>query len=566
MLSHLVIRNFAIIDHLEIPFRKGFTVLTGETGAGKSIIVDALNLLLGGRASTDVIRTDEEQAVVEGVFEPTDGAAQRVAELLDARGIDFDGQLIIRRILSRNGRNKVFINGSLTTVSNLAEISRDLVDISGQHEHYSLVRVEEHIDLVDTFAGLDDERRKMAQVFGEVRRLRRRLKKLREDDRDRLHRIDFLRYQLEEIDAAELEAEEEEKLDAEVERLKYAERIGDAVRSASNHLHDSEAAAVDRLGHALAAVESVAAHDEALEELATRLDEANVLVSDIARDLQDYSADLQSDPTRLDELIARQETIKKLCRKHGATVEDILDTAAEMRRELHELENAEELGGELEKKLQKAREDAWTVARSLSEKRRDAARRLGASIEAELADLNMKDARFEVSFSPEELPGQSAPPAGEGPTLEHHGFDTVEFLLAPNVGEKLHPLAKIASGGELSRVMLAIKTVLVDGDAVSTYVFDEIDTGIGGATADIVGAKIEATAHSHQVLCITHLASIASRSDHHYLVEKFQQDGRTHSTIRPLDGEERIEALARMLGGHRATEKTREAARELLQG
>ncbi len=566
MLSHLIIRNFAIIDHLEIPFHRGYTVLTGETGAGKSIIVDALNLLLGGRASTEVIRTDEEKAIVEGVFEPREGAARQVEELLDARGIEFDGQLVIRRIVSRSGRNKVFINGSLTTATNLAEVSRDLVDISGQHEHYSLVRVEGHIDLVDAFASHDGALGQMAEVYGEVHRLRRRLKKLREDDRDRLHRIDFLRYQLEEIDKAELERGEEKELDAEVERLKYAERIGDALRSASNDLHDAAGAAVERIGNALGSVNSVAAHDERLEQLAQRIDEANVLVSDIALDLHDYSAGLQSDPNRLDKLIERQETIKKLRRKHGATIADILDTADELRRELHELENAEELGEELEQELKKARQKAWVVARELSRKRRKAANRLQETIETELNELNMKDARFQVSFDPPELPGERAPRLGEGPSMDRLGFDKVEFLLAPNVGEKLHPLAKIASGGELSRVMLAIKTVLVDRDAVSTYIFDEIDTGIGGATADIVGAKIEATADSHQVLCITHLASIASRADHHYLVEKLQSEGRTHSTIRPLDDDERVEALAQMLGGHRATEKTREAARDLLEG
>ena len=566
MLSHLIIRNFAIIDHLEIPFNPGFTVLTGETGAGKSIIIDALNLLLGGRASNEVIRTDEPEAVVEGIFEPEGPARDRVAQTLETRGIPFDDQLIIRRIVSRSGRNKVFINGSLTTVSNLAEATRDLVDISGQHEHYSLVRVDGHIDLLDAFADCANERQAMVEVFGEVRRLRRELKELRQDDRDRLHRIDFLRYQLQEIDKAELEAGEQDPLDAEVEKLKYAERIADSVRLASLNLHDADGAAVERIGEALGAIRNVSSHDKALVEFEERLAEANTFVTELARDIQHYGMDLQSDPARLDELIERQETIKKLCRKHGATVEDIIANAADMRAELHRLENAAEHGEELERQLDKARQKAWTVAHHLSQTRREAASRLESAIETELHQLNMKGARFRVAFQPPELPSDQAPERGDehAPRLERLGFDTVEFLLSPNPGEALHPLADIASGGELSRIMLAIKSVLVGRDTISTYVFDEIDTGIGGETADIVGSKIQATADNHQVLCITHLASIASRSDHHYLVEKGQVDGRTRSTIRPLESDERIEAIARMLGGQRATDKTREAARDLL--
>ena len=564
MLSHLVIRDFAIIDELEIAFESGFTALTGETGAGKSIIIDALNLLLGGRASTEVIRTDEPQAVVEGVFEPREGPSDEIAELLDNRGIDYDGQLVVRRIVSRNGRNKVFINGSLTTVSTLDEATHNLVDISGQHEHYSLVRADEHIELVDAFAELGDELDDMNRAYREVRRIRRELKQLREDARDRLNRIDFLNFQLQEIDEAELERGEEEELNERVEKLKYAEKISDAVYSAVGLVHDAESSAVERLGDALAALRDVARHDEAIEQFVDRIDEANKLVSDLARDLQDYGAGIESDPHTLDKLIERQELIKDLRLKHGRSVGEILDQAEEMRDELHRLENAEEHGDRLEAELDDARQKAWKVARRLSQKRREAARDLEARIESELEQLNMDGAQFRIDVVPEDLPGDTAPPVGEGPALDRRGFDTVEFLISPNVGEALHPLADIASGGELSRIMLAIKSILVDSDNVSTYIFDEIDAGIGGTTADTVGAKIEAAAESHQVLCITHLASIASRSDHHYLVEKNEVDGRTRSTIRPLDEDERIEAIATMLGGTRANKKTRDAARELL--
>ena len=567
MLTHLIIRNFAIIDHLEIPFRAGFTALTGETGAGKSIIIDALNLLLGGRASTEVIRTDEDAAVVEGVFEPHGETAAHLRALLDARGIDYDDQLIVRRIVSRNGRNKVFINGSLTTVTNLAEITRGLVDISGQHEHYSLVRVDEHINLVDAFADGDDHLHKMNQAYREVRRLQRELDELRADDRDRLHRIDFLRYQLAEIDQAALEEGEEERLDEEIPRLQFAEKISDALHTAGREIHDADGAAVDRLGEAVGALRAAAIHDENLDDFAQRLREANQLVSDIARDIQHYSADVVSDPHRLDELIERQEVIRKLCRKHGSSIDEILETSQQMRDELHRLENVDEATDELRQALAKARQEAWEVARALSKGRRKAARDLEELIETQLHELNMAGARFRVAFHPQQLPGpQCTDEESVGIKLHARGFDEVEFLLAPNVGEHPLPLANIASGGELSRIMLAIKTALVGRDTISTYVFDEVDTGIGGATADVVGAKIEATASSHQVLCITHLASIASRSDHHYQVEKHQVDGRTRSTIRPLNPDERVEAIARMLGGTRVNDKTRDAARELLRG
>ncbi len=565
MLSHLIIRNFAIIEHLEIPFHPGFTVLTGETGAGKSIIIDALNLLLGGRASTEVIRTDEDEAVVEGVFEPTGPAAAEVSALLDARGIEFDGQLIIRRIVSRSGRNKVFINGSLSTVATLGELTRDLVDISGQHEHYSLVRVDEHIDLLDSFAGFEEELQEMALVFEDVRKLRRELRDLREDDRERLHRVDFLRYQLTEIDAAQLVRGEEEKHESEVDRLKHAEKISDAVRAAAGHTYNNQGAAVELLGEALTAMRRVESYDESLLELAGRLEEAQILVNDIARDLQEYDVDMDADSSRLDKLIERLETIKKLRRKHGSSIEEILDHADEMRRELNRLENAEEHGEELKKKLQQAREKGFVLALALSKKRRAAALKLEEEIEGQLQDLNMARARFVISFSPEELPGPAALEAEDGgPVLHQRGLDEIEFLLAANVGEEPRPLARIASGGELSRIMLAIKSVLVERDTISTYVFDEVDTGIGGQTADVVGAKIQAAADAHQVLCITHLASIASRSDHHYLVEKDLVDGRTQSTIRPLEDDERVEEIACMLGGARVTTKTREAAKDLL--
>ena len=560
MLTHLVIRNFAIIDRLEIPFEVGLTVMTGETGAGKSIIVDALNLLLGGRASTDVIRTDEDSAVVEGIFDLAE--PDRLNAMLTERGIEtLESQVVIRRVVSRSGRNKVFVNGSLTTVSTLAEITGGLVDISGQHEHYSLTQAERHVDVLDAFADLEEDRNAMVAVYAEVRELRSALATLRQNVRDRAMRVDFLRFQLEEIDKVKPVAGESEELLRELAVLRNAEKISNATGGAVATLYDDNESAASRLATAIENLERAGGYDPRLGELAARLEEARIVVEDTARELQHYAREIDDDPRRLDRIQERLEALRKLERKHGGDVESVLAEAAQMRRELDDLENADERTAELETKLVRAEEAAFDVAVKLSRKRRAAARVFAESIEKELADLNMARTRFVVDFVPDEPPASVAEVE-----LTERGFDQVEFLIAPNLGEEPKPLSKIASGGEMSRIMLAIKTVHSDRDSVATYIFDEVDAGIGGETADKVAMKLRATADGHQVLCITHLPQIASRGNQHYRVEKLAVDGRTQTTIVPLDTEGRVDELARMLGGARVTDKTRDAARELLRG
>ncbi len=560
MLSHVVIRNFAIIDHLEIPFHKGLTVLSGETGAGKSIIIDALNLILGGRASTDVIRTDEDQAVVEACFDLDARHASRINEQLEDLGIECnDKQLMIRRIVSRNGRNKVFINGSISTVSTLQEVTLGLVDISGQHEHYSLLQSERHQDLLDEFGALGELVAKMESDYEVVRTLKKELNALQQDVRDRLHRIDFLKFQLEEIDKVDPKPGEEEELQQELNLLKNAERITDASQQAGYLIYEGEDSAGQQLGQAVDALQKIADCDSRLEVLVTQLEDARFSLEDAARELARFTAGVDDDPRRLDKVIGRLEALKKLRRKHGYDIEIVLEEAASMREELDRLENAEELTHELEAKLDDAKASAFGTATKLSNERRDAALLLAREVEKELGDLAMERASFEVAFAHEELP--------EGPSdcrLTSRGFDEIEFMISPNLGEAAKPLAKIASGGELSRIMLAIKRVLAERDSISTYIFDEVDTGIGGSAADMVGQKIAEAAADHQVLCITHLPQIASRGDHHYVVSKKDVKGRTQSTITPLDDAQRVEEIARMLGGNRTTDKTREAAQELL--
>jgi DNA repair protein RecN (Recombination protein N) len=568
MLSHLIIRNFAIIEYLEIPFYDGSTVLTGETGAGKSIIIDALNLLLGGRATTEVIRSDEDEAVVEAIFSPQPARLKKINALLDAEGIEQGKDLVIRRIVSRSGRNKVFINGSLATVGALGDLTEGLVDISGQHEHYSLFDVNRHVAMLDSFAEVGALRDEMAEAYSEVARIRRKLAGIRQNVQDRLNRIDFLRYQLSEANGADLQPGEDEALQAEMKTLKHAEKITDATRQAARLCYDDNEAAAGQLAEAVGLLKHASQWSEPLGDLAERLDDARIAIEEVSRELAEHNRDVDADPARYDKVVSRLELIKRLGRKFGVVgVEMILERIAELRAELHDLENAEELGGQLEEDLKKARKAAFEIARKLSVKRRKAAEKLEKRLEGELGELNMKHTRFVVNFVPAALPDADFAKFDaddNAPSLSAAGFDEIEFLIAPNAGEEPRPLAKIASGGELSRIMLGFKTVLVERDSIETYVFDEVDTGIGGQTADVVGAKISATAAAHQVLCITHLPQIASRSDHHYLVEKLLEDGRTHSRIRPLDAEERVEELARMLGGTRVSAKTLDAARDLL--
>jgi DNA repair protein RecN (Recombination protein N) len=574
MLSHLVIKNFAIIEHLEIPFHEGFTALTGETGAGKSIIIDALNLLLGGRASTDVIRTDTDEAVVEAIFEPSAKKLAQINEMLSEQGIDEGDELLVRRIVSRSGRNKVFINGGLSTVNTLDEVTRGLVDISGQHEHYSLLDEDAHLSLLDGFAEVDALLEEMSAAYGRVASLRRELKSIREGVQERLSRIDFLEFQLDELQKAELEPGEEEELRADLDTLKHAEKITEATHTASYLCYDADESAVEKLAEAVGALRRVSEWAPQLGELAERLDEARISAEEVAREVSHFGGEIDADPNRLDAVVERLEVIKRLKRKHGvAEIEQLIEKQQDMQEELHDLQNAEERGEGLEEELAEAREAALAVAIELSEKRREAAKLLRNRIENELDDLNMANTQLVFSFEPAVLDDvdidsldASGDEEDDGPRvrLSADGLDTVRMLISPNLGEEPRPLAKIASGGELSRIMLAIKSVLVERDAVGLYIFDEVDTGIGGQTADIVGDKIARTSRSHQVICITHLPQICSKADHHYLVEKMLTDGRTQSLIRPLDEDERVEEIARMLGGTRVTSKTRDAARELL--
>jgi len=548
MLSDLNIRNFAIIDNLHVSFRPGLNILTGETGAGKSIIIDAVNLLLGGRASADLIRTGEEEAVVEALFEPAEHPG--LLARLEAAGIEPDGELLVKRVISRSGRNRVFVGGGLSTTAALAELGEALINIYGQHESQTLLRPENHLLLLDGFAGLAPLRGEFAASHGEYRETLARLRQLEEGEREAARRIDLLAFQAEEIGRASLAPGEEEELERERLILAHGGKLLQGSEEAFDVLYGGDGAVLGSLRRVRAMVGEIAAIDGSLTPIAEAMDGAYLQLEDAALALRDYAGRVDADPDRLQAVEDRLDAISRLKKKYAPTVAEIIAYNDDVQRELEQLRNREETRHELDRAL--AGQEGRMRARGaeLSAGRRQAALRLKDAMERELHQLAMKNAHFAVAF--EEL-------ADPRPT----GLDRVEFLFSPNPGEAPKPLARIASGGELSRLMLALKQILPESD-VPTLVFDEVDTGIGGAVSALVGRKLKNVARRQQVLCITHLPQVAAFADHHYRVEKRVEGGRTVTAVALLGAEERVAEMARMLGGERITEKTREHAREMI--
>ncbi len=552
MLRHLRVTNFAILSDVALEFGEGLTALTGETGAGKSLIVEAVNLLRGGRASADIPREGAEQAVVEAIFEPPDEILRAIEAILADAGLPGgDGEVVVRRVIRRGGRSRTYVNGALTTASRLAEIGGFLVDLSGQHQHQGLVDPKGHRAILDAFAGNETLLADMERAYQDLKRASEARTRLVGDERERAERIDYLRFQLGEIEAAKLSPGEDEDLEAEKRRLQYAERLQSGARLCEDKLYAGDGAAVDTLGAAARELAKLANLDPSLEDIASPLEEARALAEDAAAALRRYAEASAGDPARLSEIEDRLALIHRLQRKHGATVSDVLARQDQIREELDALENRDERLAELEREVERARGEAEAKAAELSSARERAAEELATAAHPRLGELGMEAARLSVVIEPREL--------------SHDGADRVEFLLAANRGERAKPLAKIASGGELSRIMLALKLVLRRADTVGTYVFDEVDAGIGGAAAEVVGRQIRGVAEGRQVLCVTHLPQIAVLADAHLHVSKLEQDGRTETFASALSPEARREEIARMLGGVRVTDSARAHADELLQ-
>jgi DNA repair protein RecN (Recombination protein N) len=549
MLTDLYIKNFAIIDNLHVAFREGLNVLTGETGAGKSIIIDAVNLVLGGRASADLIRTGEDEATVEALFD----LSQRpeILAALAETGVQCDGELLVKRTVSRTGRNRVFVGGGLSTISVLADLTGRLINIYGQHESQSLLKPESHLLLLDGFAALTRLREEFSAIYDDYRRALAEIRRLDEGERDASRRADLLSYQSEEIGRAGLLPDEEEELARERELLVHGEKLLVNSRESFEALYGGDDSILGHLRQVLGSVVEIRAIDAKLSELAEALKSSYLQLEEAALALRDYASRVETDPQRLEAIDDRLDLIFRLKKKYAPTVAEIIAYREEIDRELEQLRNREETRGELTGRLRELEEKMATLGKELSACRNRAAKSLKAAMEKELKELAMKNALFEVALIHLEEPRAS-------------GIERAEFLFSPNPGEAPKPLARIASGGELSRLMLALKQVHPESD-VPTLVFDEVDTGIGGATSALVGEKLKRVASGQQVLCITHLPQVAAFADHHFLVEKLVEGGRTRTAISHLADNERVREMARMLSGVKITEKTLEHAREMIE-
>jgi DNA repair protein RecN (Recombination protein N) len=555
VLTELQIRDFALIDELELSFYSGFSVLSGETGAGKSIIIDALSLLLGERASAEMIRSGADSTRVSGCFDHNSASRALLAEW----GIPVEEQLVITREINANGRNKCWINGHMATVGQLGELGHWLVDIVGQHDSQSLLDSKGHAGLLDSFGGQAhlELLNRVDELANQWAALRSELNRLHRDERERNRRIDLLTFQVEEISKAALQAGEDEKLEVERSRLANLDRIRQSLHLVLDVLgesYDGRESLLNCLSTMEAELQRAAALDPALEPLAQRFIGLSIELHDVYGDFRHYLEQLPADHERLNEIEARLTLVEGLKRKYGSTVEEIQTYLQEAETELNSLKNATAQADGIERECRRLEEMWLQEAAALTESRKQAASRLEQQVEAELSYLSMGNTRFKVRFTPRPA---NTPAAG--------GREEVEFMLAPNLGEDLKPLAKIASGGELSRVMLAIKAVLAEAEQTPTIIFDEIDAGIGGRTAVNLGEKLLSLSRLRQVLCVTHLPVVASFGTQHYSVQKSSQQGRTVVRVELLSPEERVEELTRMLGGSAQERVTLEHARELLK-
>ncbi len=563
MLQELSIRNFAIIEDLSIRFDSGLTILSGETGAGKSIIINAVNLLLGSRASASLIRTGAESAELEALFDIVDGS--RVAEVMAGLGYDPMEGLLVRRIITRKDRHRIYVNGRLATMQVLTAITVNLASISGQHAHQGLLKEDEHLYILDQFGALLDLREQYGQCYHRLVPLIHKQQKLVQQQERQGEQIELLRFQFKEIDDFGLQIGEDEILERDRLRLKNGERLFQTVQQCVNALYSNDGAVVEQLGHFS---KDLAKAGEIDAKLAPRADEMAALafgVEDLVIQLRDYLSRLDLDSQELETVEERLDSLNKLKRKYGGSVEAIQAYQADIGRQLDEIENIDGAIEQVQVELATEHKQLCRHARELSDQRRQSARQLARHVEQELAVLKMSETRFAVELLPLPADREASPYLSDkGQGFSETGMERAAFLLAPNVGEAIKPLASVASGGELSRVVLALKAILAQNDSVETVVFDEVDAGIGGGVAEVVGKKLAALARHHQILCITHLPQIAKYGDHHFRIVKAVSKGRTHTTIAPLSADKRIEEIARMLGGEEITATTLDHARELL--
>ncbi len=561
MLAALRIKNFILLDELEIELDPGFNVLTGETGAGKSIVIGALSLVLGGRANSEQVRPGAEEAEIEALFDVR--GSDRLQAQLDAGGVSRGGELVIRRVVQASGRSRAYLNGRLCTAGELASLAPELADVASQHESVALTDPSTHLGYLDRFARLVEQREELATRVARLEEVVAQIRVAREAERGRGEREAFLAYQLQGIDQLAPRAGEVEELNVERSRLRHAGRLLEVTRHVASRLDQGEDALCDELSRLGSELRAAAALDPALAGPAQALDGCWGALSDVAREIGRYAERAEADPGRLADVEERLFRLESVLRQHGPTVDDVLATRERIAAELASLASVESRVVELERARDAALTDAAARARSLSQRRKKAAEKLGAAISNELTELGMGGARVVVDVMP--LGGAGTELSVDGARLGHDGIDRVEFLISPNKGIDPRPLRKIASGGELSRALLALKRSLAECGPAGLYVFDEVDSGVGGAVADRLGRAIADVARHHQVLCITHLAPIAAFADAHFFVSKRDDADLARSDVTRLTQRERVAEVARMLAGAKVTGAAMKAATELIR-
>ena len=562
MLRELRIRNFAVIDEVVLELKPGLNIITGETGAGKTIILDALGLIAGQRGSTDVIRNREDEASVEALF---DALPEELSEKLGNAGFEAEDEIVIKRIVSRSGKNRIYLNGSLAPRAVLAEIGASLVQIYGQHEHQTLLQPDTHLGLLDGFAELETQANSMQMSYKTLTASWNELNQVKQSLEQKRREKALLEAQLEELERARLTPGEEEELRAAKNVLAHSEKLYQGCREGEDLLYESDAALVGRLGKYSGRLRELAGVDQHLRPTVELLESSLAQLQEAAAQLRRYAERIHFDRNSLEQVEERLAELQRLKRKYGGSIEDILRVHQEIKEALGSLEEGESKIAALEKTFADARQTAWDTAEKISTARQRAAKKLKRDMEREVRTLGMPETTFEARFMTHDEKADMPPFFVGGKKLTERGMDQVEFYFSPNPGEPPKALAKIASGGELSRLMLALKALVLTAGEASTLLFDEVDAGIGGRVAEIVGKKLKQVAARQQVLSVTHLPQIAALADAHYVVEKEVEQGRTFTRVKQLSERDRIAEIARMLGGIKITDQARRHAEALVR-
>ncbi|MCF6408388.1 DNA repair protein RecN [Pseudalkalibacillus salsuginis] len=566
MLTEISIRNFAIIEEVTVPFDDGLTVLTGETGAGKSIIIDAIGLLIGGRGSSEYVRHGTDRAEIEGLFYIPEN--HPVIEKAQGLGIEVsDGMVVLKRDMTSSGKSICRVNGKLVTLAILREVGQSLIDIHGQHEHQFLLQSDKHLSLLDQYNSGDMKRtiQEYQQLYKRYIEVQKQLRNLTENEQEMVHRIDLIQYQLEEIEQANLQPKEDEELQEEKQRLSNFERLYQSVTDAYQALY-GEQKGIDVLGLAMSHLEDVSDYDPELKPIQEAVTNAYYTLEDSAHQLRNYVESMEFDPGRLDVIEERLHEINSLKRKYGNSVEEILEYSSRIEEELDTFTNKDDRIRQLEEELKEIGKDLYLEAKQLSTLRKKAAERLEKKIHQQLKDLYMEKTTFKVSF--ELVSGASNVSAdidGNKISFSKSGMDEVEFLISTNPGEPLKPLVKIASGGELSRIILALKAIFSNQQEVASIIFDEVDTGVSGRVAQAIAEKIQKLSTGSQVLCITHLPQVAAMADRHLYIKKSIKGNRTLTIVKPLSFDQKVKEIARMISGVEVTDLTKRHAKEMIQ-